>query len=252
MGKILVTENELRNIISESVKTILKEDWKTRRNDKYVNANKEYANAQRSWGELSDTERSQWEAAFNNAKAQGGNYVTAQNAEEYYNQGRNGRISTAKNKLERATKRNGYQFQQDLQAANAKITNLEGTVASYQTNMNQIKKELDSLLSLNEGLYRSTYNERPDATEQQPTAQDPASGLAEIQAKIKAIQNKIKTLSNTITNQSQKIRNLTAAANQQKAPQATPQQANRDTSQINPVNAPVGQARANTNAGLQK
>ena len=167
MAKVRITESELRGIIKESIENILKEDYASRmarRNTKYNDA---FANAQKyakDWDELTPEEQAQYGSLQNNAGYAGGakaNYLRQK--------------QSAENKLQRKTRRNGYQFQQQLQAANQKVTELTQQVAALTQEKEQLTQQAAALTQENTGLKRKVNYYWGLAKKAQQPAQ-PAAG----------------------------------------------------------------------------
>ena len=117
-----ITESELKQVIRESVESVLlNEDMQSKRNRKYEDALTNYNNAQKTWDQLNDDEKKPW---MINA---GGDETAGRNAYEY---AQKTRVANAKAKLDKRTRRNGLQFQQDLQTANSQLKNLYTTLGA--------------------------------------------------------------------------------------------------------------------------
>jgi chromosome segregation ATPase len=121
MGKIRITESELRNVIHENVENVLKEaytDRMARRNDRYQTARNNYNNYTRSWNQLTQPEQ----AAYNQKAGNGWTGEALYNDEK----------KQAGTKLRRMTRRNGYQFQQDLNKTKGDLNKTKGEYAKAQ------------------------------------------------------------------------------------------------------------------------
>lgn len=201
MGKIKVTENELRQLIKESVETIIKESMEedyakrmAKRNQKYNSA---YTNSQKyakSWNELTPEEQE----AYN--KRAGGGW----NGESIYNDEKN----KADNRLKRATRRNGYNFQQQLQGSNTKITKMQ---ADMKAASGQISTALNNALAalndqVNEAISQDAINVGI------ANAQEAAfPGLSNILGTIQKLQQGITTLKQNLRAANGKVTQLTKA-----------------------------------------
>ena len=149
MAKIKITESELRQLIGESVQSVLEayDDRMGRRNERYQNAQAAYDKYTKNWEDLTPDEKDAW-----NQKAGAG-----WTGEALYNNERN----TAKTKLRRMTRRNGQQFKNDLDAANQQNTDLQSQITNLQNqvaSLNNDKAQLDAELKQFHGAIGSNGN----------------------------------------------------------------------------------------------
>ena len=215
MAKIRITENELKALIAENIeKAMLSEDWRDRQLNRAQNRTAKYNDAVNDYN-LNQT-------------------------------------NANKRRMMRLAGKNGVEFMAQLQSICKELgtsaNDIQGTLNKARE-LNNIKKDYDAVVANynnSMGQIKTALNLSGEQTGTLAEAENPDASLP-------AILSKIKELKDTVAAQSQKIRNLTAAANKQKAAQTTQQQANRNMAPLNQVNTPAqGQAQANTNPGLQK
>ena len=131
MGKIRITESELRNVIRENVENVLKEaytDRMARRNDRYQTARNNYNNYTRSWNQLTPDEQ----AAYNQKAGNGWTGEALYNDEK----------KQAGTKLRRMARRNGYQFQQDLNKTKGEYAKAQDEVAKLTQNNQLLQQQV--------------------------------------------------------------------------------------------------------------
>lgn len=184
MEKIRVTENELKQIIRESVENIINEayaDRMARRNDKYLTARNNYNNYAKEWGDLTPDQK----AAYNQQASAG------QTGEFIYNTARN----NAARELRKTTRRNGQQFKQEL----------DNTKNEYAKSRDEVDK-----LSYNNQLLQQQN------TQLQNQVNTLTAEIGKWKGQVANLQRTINTLKAQNTQQ-------TAAANQQTPQEQKPQ-----------------------------
>jgi chromosome segregation ATPase len=149
MAKIKITESELKQLIRESVETVMGEatGMQNRRNQRYLDAQNAYNAAQTSWANAPQNVKDEYTERLRNNP----NYKF-NSPEELYNSDMQTKVSGAKRRLDRATRRNGLQFQQQLKQKEAATQTLKRELDSYiqksQDLTNQVKQLTNQVANL--------------------------------------------------------------------------------------------------------
>lgn len=241
MGKIRITESELRDVIREGVENVLKEaytDRMARRNDRYQTARNNYNNYTRNWNQLMPDEQ----AAYNQKAGNGWTGEALYNDEK----------KQAGTKLRRMTRRNGYQFQQDLNKTKDEYTKAQDEVAKLTHNNQLLQQQVTdysqalTMISNKLGLAKQTRDALEEATAQ---GQQMTNAQRIAQPALTAINKLQMALANErMKAQQQKVQQQ---AQQQKA-QNNAQMAQASSAPTNPMpQAPAAQPKA-PQQGLQR
>lgn len=240
MGKIRITESELRDVIRENVENILKEaytDRMARRNDRYQTARNNYNNYARNWNQLMPDEKD----AYNQRAGNGWTGEALYNSEK----------DQAGAKLRRTARRNGYQFQQDLNKTKGEYAKAQDEVAKLTHNNQLLQQQVTdysqalTMISNKLGLAKQNV----DALEEAAQAQQMTNAQRIAQPALTAINKLQMALANArMQAQQQKVQQQ---AQQQKA-QNNAQMAQASSAPANPMpQAPAAQPKA-PQQGLQR
>lgn len=161
MAKIRITESELSDIVRKSVVSVLNENIQTKRNNAYQTALANYQNVQKPWESLPPSEKEKWYL--------GGGYSGASSksdaeAKAAYEAAQQARINNAKTALDRKTRRNGLQFQQELNNVTQQLNGIRNALGvneqeDYQSvlqrisALNQKAKDLEAANTALKALY---------------------------------------------------------------------------------------------------
>ena len=242
MAKIRVTENELKQIISESVKQVMKEDkaarWDRRYND-YMNARNEYEQFAVPFDKLDDNRKAELQRKY---EIEGKHYYPT--IESWYSAkqvqlknlvdslaSKNGVGNIMQQNFQKQQQKSQEQAQQQKQQAQQQI---DGLIKKNEENLNTILTALKDVTLPNgtarleeqlrqPGYLENLYQRYNDATQPQQTTQpiqqagSADTRLQTILAKINYLIGQVKQipgLNKTIANQKTQIANLGAQLNQ--------------------------------------
>jgi hypothetical protein len=239
MAKIKITESELKQLIRESVETVMDEatGMQNRRNQRYLDAQNAYNAAQTSWADAPQNVKDEYTERLRNNP----NYKF-NSPEELYNSDMQTKVTDAKRRLDRATRRNGLQFQQQLKQKEAALQTMKKELDTYiqknQDLTNQVKTATDSMAQIANALGIKVPKQQPETTVTLEEAAQTAAGngLQQILTAIKNLKGQVNQLTKANQNLTTQLaqargQNVSNNANQKQLAQTTsiPQQTTRPT-----------------------
>lgn len=145
MAKIKITESELMDIVRESVVSVLNENIQTRRNNAYQTALTNYQNAQKPWESLTPDEKKPW-YLVNTGGYAGSAPKSEAEAKAAYETAQQAQINNAKTVLDRKTRRNGLQFQQELNNVTQQLNGIRNALgANEQEDYQSVLQRINAL-----------------------------------------------------------------------------------------------------------
>lgn len=272
MAKIRITESELRQLIGNSVVSVLNEELGESREERYKrrydayntaaqNYNNNYA---KEWGDLSPEEQQKWQSELDKLRAsypQYSSYYSAATPESIYNSRRNSAKATMNAALNRRGV--GTEMKKQLDIANQSLTNLYkqlkvnghtaamGAIQNLQAQNQAYQKAIADLTGILNGTIKEGVTTR-EVFDEQPTQETQAvqiPGVEDVLNKVRNLRNQnarlhreigsrgnintaLKTI-NTWKQNSVKLASMEKANQQNQMTNQTPQQPTNPTAKPN-------------------